>query len=80
MSRSFQIGEIVKVNKWSPSFYPFECYDPSNNIFPKQHRLFGEYVFIGVILELGAEMAYIWVMDLQRKCYLYYKDVEKCQD
>jgi hypothetical protein len=77
---SYKIGEIIKVNKWSPSFYPFECYDPENGVFPKQRMLFGDYSFIGVILELNAEMCYVWVMDLERCYYLYYKDVEKCQD
>jgi hypothetical protein len=78
--QNYEIGEIVKINKWSLSFYPFECYDPSNSIFPKQHRLFGEYVFLGVITELDAEMAYIWVLNLEKNCYIYYKDMQKCQD
>jgi hypothetical protein len=78
--QNYEIGEIVKINKWSLSFYPFECYDPSNSIFPKQHRLFGEYVFLGVITELDAEMAYVWVLNLEKNCYIYYKDIQKCQD
>lgn len=78
--QNYEIGEIVKINKWSLSFYPFECYDPSKNIFPKQHRLFGEYVFLGVIMKLDAEMAYIWVLNLEKNCYIYYKDIQKCQD
>lgn len=78
--QEYKIGEIVKVNKWSPSFYPFECYDPSNNIFPKQHMLFGEFCFMGIMLETYTENCYVWVMNLERKYYLYYKDVQKCQD
>ena len=75
----YEIGELVKVNKWSASFYPFEIYDPAKGIFPKQQMLFGDYSFMGVVLQLHAEMCYVWVMDLERFYYLYYKDVEKCQ-
>lgn len=78
--QNYQIGEIVKVNKWSPSFYPFEAYDPANGIFPKQQMLFGDYSYLGIVLELNTEMCYLWVIDLERKIYLYYRDIQKCQD
>jgi hypothetical protein len=80
MSVNFKIGEIVKVNKWSSSFYPFEVYDPSNMTFPKQHRLFGEFSFLGIIIDILDDMCHIWVVNLEKTYYIYNKDIEKCQD
>ena len=80
MSEVFQQGEIVRVNKWSPSFYPFEVYDPANRIFPKQHRLFGEFVFVGIVLEVMPEFCEVWVANLQTTHFIFHKDIAKCQD
>ena len=76
----FKKGEIVKVNKWSSSFYPFETYDPLNQIFPKQYRLFGEFSFVGIILSVMPDACEVWVSNLETTFYIFYKDIEKCED
>jgi hypothetical protein len=76
----YNVGEIVKINKWSPSLYPYEVYDPVNTIFPKQHRLFGEYCFLGIVLGISEDMCEVWVLNLEKTYYIFNKDIEKCQD
>jgi hypothetical protein len=76
----YKIGDIVKVNKWSPSFYPFDVYDPANMVFPKQHKLFGEFSFLGIIIDIFDDMCQVWVLDLERTYFIFHKDIEKCQD
>ena len=76
----YNVGEIVRINKWSPSLYPYEIYDPANSIFPKQHKLFGEYCFVGVVLNISDDMCEVWVLNLEKTYYIFNKDIEKCQD
>jgi len=78
--RECVVGELVKINKWSQSFYPFECYDPNRNVFPKQHGLFGEYSLLGIVLEKQSETCLIWVVNIESKFYLSYGDIQLCQE
>lgn len=78
---SFEIGEMVMVNKWSYSLFPLDqAYLPEENAFPKQHNLFGEYDFTGIILEIHPEHCCIWVTIFQKSYYFKYEDFKKCQD
>lgn len=70
-----QQGDLVSVNKWSLSFYPYESYAAGTSL-KQQRGLFEEFSFIGVVMEPAAEMCLVWVLNLEKQYYFYYDDIK----
>lgn len=70
------VGDLVWVNKFSPSFSSHLIADTPIG----QQTLFREYSLLGIIMQIYPDIYYVYLTEAQSYKYLYKEDVIKCQD
>lgn len=68
-------GDLVWVNKHSPSFYN----NLTTSISMKQQSLFTDYSLLGVVMKLYNDMAHIYIIDTEEYKFIYNEDF-KCPE
>jgi hypothetical protein len=72
----FKKGDLVWVNKFSPSFTSHLLADTPI----RQQTLFKEYSLLGVVMEVYPDICYVYTTETEKYKYIYKEDIIKCQD